>query len=196
MSQEIEIEFKNLVTQDEFEKLLKAFHIEKSYFKVQHNDYFDTPSFGLKAKGSALRIREKQGKFVLTLKEPGEIGLVETHQSLTDGQAQMGIKNGVLPQGEVLDTLCRLNISPNQLVHLGRLTTNRAEIPYNGGLLVFDHSLYGQKEDYELEFESTDAVIGEKVFLELLREFGIPKRPTQNKIQRLMNSIIDIKKKR
>jgi uncharacterized protein YjbK len=189
MTQEIEIEFKNLLTYKEFLTLKEAFHLNETDFAIQHNDYFDTPSFDLKAHGSALRIREKQGKLVLTLKEPGDIGLIETHQSLTKEKAREIIRSGELPPGEVHNAIQRFNISIKTFNHLGRLSTHRAEIPYQNGLLVLDHSLYGHTEDYELEYEVLEPVQGKRVFLELLEKFEIPVRPTENKIRRLMNAI-------
>ena len=52
MTQEIEIEFKNIVTEEEFNTLCKSFSIEG--FTKQVNHYFETPSFSLKEAGSAL----------------------------------------------------------------------------------------------------------------------------------------------
>ena len=46
MTQEIEIEFKNIVTKEEFDTLCKSFSIEA--FTKQVNHYFETPDFSLK----------------------------------------------------------------------------------------------------------------------------------------------------
>ena len=46
MTQEIEIEFKNIVTEEEFDTLCKSFSIEA--FTKQVNHYFETPGFSLK----------------------------------------------------------------------------------------------------------------------------------------------------
>ncbi|MCY7706811.1 CYTH domain-containing protein, partial [Bacillus safensis] len=40
------------------------------------------PQFDIKSQLAALRMREKNGQWVLTLKEPHEIGLLETHQTI------------------------------------------------------------------------------------------------------------------
>lgn len=60
MSETIEIEFKNLLTKVEYEKLLNAFNVKDEQIICQTNHYFDTPDFTLKDLGSALRIREKK----------------------------------------------------------------------------------------------------------------------------------------
>ena len=60
MKQEIEIEFKNIITQEEFKQLLYTFSIKDEDFITQENHYFDTETFSLKNNGCALRIRKKK----------------------------------------------------------------------------------------------------------------------------------------
>ena len=67
MTQEIEIEFKNLLTKSEFLKLSEALCMKEHDFKQQVNHYFDTKDFSLKQKISTPHPR-KDGAFVLTLK--------------------------------------------------------------------------------------------------------------------------------
>ncbi|GAM16590.1 CYTH domain-containing protein [Mesobacillus selenatarsenatis] len=184
MSQNIEIEFKNILTEEEFHFLQKYFKIEPEQFKKQINHYFDTHSFTLKDYGSALRIREKGSKFEMTLKQPAQQGLLETNQILTTGQAEEALSSGKLPEGEVKDAVENLIKDTEPLQYFGALTTVRAEVEYKDGLLVLDHSYYLNTEDYELEYEVTDETEGYKVFSELLGELKIPHRPTDNKIKR------------
>ncbi|MBC3697800.1 CYTH domain-containing protein, partial [Bacillus pumilus] len=82
MAQEIEIELKQLLMKEEFEQLKQHFQLKDSDFHTQTNYYFDTPQFDIKSQFAALRMREKNGQWVLTLKEPHEIGLLETHQTI------------------------------------------------------------------------------------------------------------------
>ena len=91
MSQELEIEFKNMLTKKEFEKIKSYYQFSSEQFVIQKNHYYDTPSFSLKEKGAALRIREKQQRFVLTLKEPAPVGLMETHQVLAEKKLPQGL---------------------------------------------------------------------------------------------------------
>jgi len=184
MSQEIEIEFKNLLTKDEYSKIKETFKIEEHDFFEQENHYFDTPEFSLKALGAALRIRRKQNKFVMTLKEPATVGLLETHQTLSDEMAENMMKTGELVDGEVVDRLLQLNIEVNKITYFGSLSTRRAEKNYQNGLIVLDHSRYLTVEDYELEYEAKDEEIGKKVFHQLLHDLNIPIRHTKNKIRR------------
>ncbi|PFA66389.1 CYTH domain-containing protein [Bacillus sp. AFS015802] len=184
MTQEIEIEFKNLVTEDEFIRLTSHFHIKEVDFISQDNHYFDTSDYRLKEKQSALRIREKNGGYTLTLKTPLNEDLLETNQTLSKQEAHSLLHEGTFPQGEVSDALESLSIPRASLQHFGTLSTSRAEIDYRDGLLVFDKSSYLQKEDYELEYEVKERTSGEAIFLELLKEHHIPLRKTENKIKR------------
>ena len=184
MSQNIEIEFKNMLTKEEFQLLTIQFEIDPEQFKKQINHYFDTNSFTLKEKGSALRIREKGSSFEMTLKQPAQQGLLETNQTLTADQAEEALSTGRLPEGEVKDAVEGLIIDTASLQYFGSLTTIRAEIEYKEGLLVLDHSYYLNTEDYELEYEVTNESEGYEVFSKLLEELKIPLRSTDNKIKR------------
>ncbi|WNB90593.1 CYTH domain-containing protein [Bacillus sp. NEB1478] len=184
MAQEIEIEFKNILTYDEFLRLLDKFSVKKSAFTEQTNFYFDTPDFHLKAHKSALRIRLKNNSYTLTLKQQYEEHILETHQKLSEEIFTSLIKGGKLPAGEVNAVLENLHIPLNEIRHLGELTTHRAEVSYEMGLLVLDKNHYLGKIDYELEYESTDYKRGKEVFLELLQANNIPARATESKIHR------------
>ncbi|MFD2679717.1 CYTH domain-containing protein [Bacillus seohaeanensis] len=188
MSQEIEIEFKNLLTKEEYFSLLNYFKIDESLFTFQENHYFDTNNFALKDRQSALRIRSKQDTYTLTLKTPLEEGLLETNQTLQKEEAEALLNDGVFPFGEVNNTLQSLGIPTKQLHYFGTLTTKRAEIEYKNGLLVFDASFYMNVEDYELEYEVKDYDAGQKRFLSLLEERNIPTRKTENKVKRFYNA--------
>lgn len=185
MSQNIEIEFKNLLTKEEFYKLQDFFHIDEKDFAKQVNYYFDTPDFLLKEKHSALRIREKKDRFQLTLKQPNDIGLLETNQDLTNEEAQQLITSGVFPKGSVRTILSDLQIDIDSLTNFGTLTTIRAETEYKGGLIVLDHSYYLNSNDYELEYEVSNIDSGKYIFEQLLKTQQIPVRKTHNKIIRL-----------
>jgi uncharacterized protein YjbK len=184
MSETIEIEFKNLLKKVEYETLLKAFQVEEKAAFIQTNHYFDTPEFTLKDKGSALRIREKYNSFEMTLKQPADIGLLETTQVLSANDFQLAIEYHEFPKGIVQDRLEQLKVIVNNIEYFGSLTTRRVEFPYKNGLLVLDHSHYLDTEDYEIEYEVEDFQQGQIVFQELLKQYEIPIRITPNKIAR------------
>jgi uncharacterized protein YjbK len=184
MAQTIEIEFKNLLTKSEYEMLLKKFNLTKSQVITQENHYFDTVEFSLKEKRSALRIREKKNHFEMTLKQPANIGLLETTQILSKDEATKAIQFGMLPSGIIQDLIVELKIPFERLEYFGSLLTKRIEFSYKNGLLVLDHSSYLNKDDYELEYEVENYQTGQQIFRDLLKQFSIPERKTENKIQR------------
>jgi uncharacterized protein YjbK len=185
MTQEIEIEYKNLLTKQEFDRLTDFFGFTKDAFKLQENHYFDTPDFQLKASGAALRIRFKHGNYVLTLKEPAEIGLLETHQQLNKEEAEgLLYSDERLVEGAITKQLQNLGVNSDNLRFFGTLSTSRAEKNTVEGLIVLDHSRYLNKEDYEIEVEVTNAEEGYRSFQNLLASHQIPVRKTPNKIKR------------
>lgn len=186
MKQEIEIEFKNLLRKEEFNNLVTTFHLENSFIS-QTNHYFDTPTFSLKDANSALRIREKNSTFTMTLKQPNDIGLLETHEKISEELANNIMISGYVFPESIITQLQTLQINVEELEYFGSLTTNRAEIPYKDGLLVLDHSTYHGVEDYEVEYEVADEEIGKQNFLSLLKENKIEIKKTDNKIKRFFN---------
>ncbi|ANC76663.1 hypothetical protein ABE65_007560 [Fictibacillus phosphorivorans] len=187
MSQEIEIEFKNLLTQLEFLRLIDEFDVKQEAFHKQTNYYFDTQQFDLKHHRSALRVRTKNNGNTLTLKQKLDKHILETHQTVSE-EIFEGLLNGdPLPSGEVSDQIKKMNIDVKEITYLGELTTFRAEFPYKDGLLVLDENHYLGKIDYEIEYESADYISGLNNFNELLTIKQIPVRDTESKIARFFN---------
>jgi uncharacterized protein YjbK len=184
MSQNLEIEFKNMINEDEFNQLKTYLSLSDKDFILQQNDYFDTRGFALKQLGCALRIRKKLGLFEFTLKEPQPIGLLETNEALSNEQVSKLLQNQEFPKGSISQRIHDLNIDSNSIVYFGTLQTLRAEVPYQGGLLVLDKSSYLGKTDYELEYEVEDPISGEQHFLQLLKKHAIPIRKSENKVAR------------
>lgn len=184
MSQNIEIEFKNILTKEEYERLLKEFNIDNMQIFSQENHYFDSADFALKSLGSALRIRKKPNGWEMTLKQPADVGLLETNQDITEQDALQAIQYNKLPEGKIQQLIEDNGIPYSKLEYFGSLTTKRVEVEYNQGLLVLDHSIYLNKQDYELEFEANEEQHGRESFMLLLKKFNIPVRHTKNKILR------------
>ncbi|WP_376768280.1 CYTH domain-containing protein [Litoribacterium kuwaitense] len=123
----------------------------------------------------------------MTFKEPhpSNEGRLETHIPLNSQSAQDLIATGnVAAIKDLVEHLRSRDYSIDQLCWLGSITTHRAEVKLSSGLLVFDHSIYAQTEDWELEFETKTVQRGEKDFKALLHSHQIPRRPAANKIER------------
>src|SRR5690625_3099304 len=96
MAQEIEIEYKVLLTKKEFEKIASSLPFSANSV-TQVNHYFETNQFNFKKQQSALRIREKNNKYTLTLKQPHEEGILETHDQLTEEEYNHWINGNPTP---------------------------------------------------------------------------------------------------
>ncbi|RWZ55135.1 CYTH domain-containing protein [Halobacillus fulvus] len=184
MAQEIEIEFKNLLTENEYRKIYHFLPFKSVELVEQTNYYFETEDLSLKQQGAALRIRHKNGRWTLTLKQPHPEGLLETHDHLTEEEANLWIQSKFVEKAETAKQLAELNVRLNDLRYLGSLTTRRKELEYKGATIVLDHSLYYDQEDYELEVEAPSKPVGETVIREILEACDIPDRVTDNKIKR------------
>ncbi|GEN56797.1 CYTH domain-containing protein [Halolactibacillus alkaliphilus] len=182
--QELEIERKNLLTKKEYDLLVKELGLAEVTPVTQVNHYFETPDFQLKAHGAALRIREKNKTFTLTLKQPQGDALLETHATLTHQEATHLIENQGQLKKPIIDALESLGVDLTQLTFGGTLKTHRLEIKQDHVLLVLDESHYLTYIDYELEIEGPTVAITEERLENLLSHFSISKKPTPNKIAR------------
>lgn len=178
-----------MITKEEYKRLIAAFNIANEQIFTQENFYFDTPDFALKNLGSALRIRKKDKTYEMTLKQPADIGLLETNQTINADDTSAALDNSGLPYGKVQQCIEEKNIPFSKLKYLGSLKTNRVEFEYMNGLLVLDHSTYLNTEDYEVEYEVKDYQEGQEIFRTFLSQFNIPERKTKNKIHRLYSQL-------
>ncbi|MBC1365660.1 CYTH domain-containing protein [Listeria innocua] len=189
MVKELEIEFRNLLTKEEYDRLIEDFRIKEDDFFEQTNFYLDTVDFGLKERNSALRIRKLETQYQLTLKTPEARGLMETTQILAADQATAITDGANIPVGPVRDTLKEIGINHEDLQVFGSLKTIRAEKDYKKGLLVFDKNFYGSISDFDLEYEVSDYDKGKEIFDKLLKEYQITNHPAENKVARFYNHV-------
>ena len=178
-----EIEFKQLLTQSQYQSIYKTYFQDVGTFS-QTNYYIDTPQFDLKANQSALRIRVKDDYNEMTLKIPAEVGLMEYNfETRVVPELNKSITTQMLP-AEIIEQLEKMAFDLNKLVILGALTTDRLEKEVNGNLLVLDKSRYLAFEDFELEFEVDDYDEGFKQFKNILEQFNMQHEIPDNKVQR------------
>lgn len=194
MSQEIEIEFKNVLTKEQYDYLLKQFNVDDKMIVRQTNHYFDTPQMSLKSLSSGLRIRETKDKIVCTLKEKTAENIhLETTDEITRQQADLMLDGENFFAPNVKERLIHLTIPVEQLHVFGSLTTDRVELDFKGGTIVFDHSFYLQQDDYEVEYETSNEIEGNKIFDDFLKEHQIEKQIADKKIARFMKALKDKK---
>ena len=192
MMQELEIERKNLLTKDEYNRLITGLSLTEVTPENQRNHYFETADFQLKQVGSALRIREKNGAYVLTLKEPQGDGLLETHEPLTKEEAHQLIANNGVIKPTIATRIKALGVSVEALMFGGTLETNRIEVNQDDVLVVLDESHYLGHVDYELEVEGPSLKVTEARLAALLARFSITKKDTPNKIARFYSALNNV----
>lgn len=189
MSEQLEIEFKNMLTASEYQKLLLYFQAKEKSFFFQENHYYDTIHEDLKHLRCGLRIRIMPNSAELTLKTPLGDHLLETTDPLSLKTAKELIsKNSILQTGAVAKKLQSLKVDPDSVQLIGSLKTKRFEKETKDGLFVLDHSFYGEQTDFELEFETHDADSGEQIFNRFLEVHHLMKRPSKNKIVRMLEA--------
>lgn len=185
--QELEIEFKNLLTKEEFYHLLASYPFPPDG-ETQINYYFETKDKSLQRQLAALRIREKNNQYKLTLKEQLEDAVLETHDQLTREEAHTWLQGKIIPKPNITKQLMKMNIDQEKLEYFGSLTTKRRELKLNNVLLVLDISTYNGHKDYELELEAQSKIVGLNHFHSLLNKHHIPQRKTQTKIERFFST--------
>lgn len=173
-----EIEFKSMLTEEEYTRILDAFPFTTYR---QKNEYLDTIDYQFSQQKKGCRIRTKNSTFELTIKTP--ITQDETEEQnwiLTDDQYHQ------FRQTRDLSHINPLFSQP--LITIGTVETIRSEAAYKSGVLMIDHSIYEFHEDYEVEFEVTDPKQGKAEFEHFLHEFKLPYRPAEKKLVRMKTS--------
>lgn len=187
MTKDLEIEFKTLLTKEEYVKLCTKFQDCKR--NLQINYYFDTSRFTLKATDIGLRIRMMdKDKYIITLKKKKGYALQEFNETIDNATFEEILKTGIIPVPEIQNELNDI-IKGQLLVNYMSLSTYRISLPYKKGYLAIDKCKYVNKVDYELEYEAQTYEAGKREFIEIIREFGIAYKKSQPKIKRAYNAL-------
>ena len=176
---EKEIEFKTLITKEQYESLINEFDLKDNVF-CQINHYFDTNESKLHDEKIVLRIRQKGDNFKLTKKEKGVIGNDESHIFLTKEKAIDYISNGF--DADIINL-------PYQVKKVAELTTYRSSTFYKHGKLFFDRSEYYGHIDYEIEYEAEHDEEGKNDFIKFMEEHNIEYKESPKKSVRAYNAL-------
>lgn len=183
MKQEIEIEYKMLLSLDSFNTILKTLPFPNKPIQ-QTNYYFETTEHTLQENNCALRIRKIESDFVVTLKEPHPEGILETHDVISEADVKQALENKGLLAPNCEKQLAQKNIKLSDVNYVGELQTERYEFKKDTLIYVLDKSHYNGLTDYELEIEAQDHKTGREALDTLIRRFDIKRVPTSNKIKR------------
>lgn len=166
----IENEFKIMLTEEQYKKVLGLYDFETV---VQTNHYFDTDDLQMSARHITVRVRELDGKFFLQVKLPTSVNFSRVELSAElDGLPDsisaedfetLFSKSADAPDGERFPEVKRL----------GELTTTRSIYKFDGGEIDLDRSEYFGKTDYEAEIEFTNEIAARAVLAELSGKIGV-----------------------
>ena len=160
-----EYEIKFMLSKEQYEKLSGIFPDSERRTFTQTNYYYDTLCLDMRKNNTTVRVREKNGKFKVTIKE---------HNGEYNSE-----------KSTYVDCLPRTLQSGNKELQLwGELCTQRTEIVIcEGIMLMLDYNKYLDTEDYEMELEYVPE-FKEKangIILELQSILGYNKVPTLSK---------------
>ena len=189
---EIEKEFKNLLTKEQYEAIADDYQSVFTKDVTQTNSYYDYEGL-LQQNKMALRIRIVEGKETgeITLKIPqSSLEVLEYTEVLPVDilNAYNHDKQFALPTS-LQETLENKGITLQTVNQTALLTTHRLE----GALsenewLVLDESHYNGKVDYETEMEVRSLELGEPVFLGILANYNIVRCQAESKIKRALST--------
>ncbi len=180
---ELEIEFKNLLSENEYSTLYDTF-FETVPGQSLVNYYIDTPDLDLRRHTLLLRVRLDRGKQIMTLKAPTVKGVLEFHAEVDyDLDSMKHIGQSEIPD-VIIHELEKRHISIGDLTIYGSLATERYETEYKDGLLVLDKCSYLDTTDFEVEYEVSDYDKGETIFNRLMAEHDIARRDEVTKSER------------
>ncbi|GCF94027.1 CYTH domain-containing protein [Enterococcus florum] len=196
MSKNIEIEYKTMLTEEEFFYLMEHFQISAESFIIQTNLYFDTKDFRLKSLGMGLRIRYFKTRAEATLKVPQAKGLLEITDDVPLSEVDLAKRSESFTHfaEKVLSYLAEQEIYIKDLRLIGDLVTKRAELTIEAGKLALDENWYTDHHDFELELEVQETGKRFDDFLSLLNQLAISYRPAKNKIVRAISARKHIEK--
>lgn len=181
MINHVETEYKLLVSKEEFEKL-SALYPNKTFIQ-QINTYYDTKDMQLRNMKCAMRIREKDNKFLFTLKTPDPNGHLEHECYVNQNHSD------VFNEPDIKKLLIELGIS-KEIVMITNLKTQRAVINTGYAELCFDINEYNGCIDYEIEYEETVKHNGINEFNKILARVGLHyKSNCKSKIARAMECL-------
>ena len=189
---EIEKEFKNLLTKEQYDALVNDYKEVFTKDVTQTNSYYDYEGL-LQEHKMALRIRIVEGKETgeITLKIPqSSLEVLEYTEVLPVEilNAYNHDKQFTLPTS-LQEKLEYTGITIQTVNQTALLTTHRLE----GALsenewLVLDESHYNGKVDFEMEMEVRSLELCEPVFLGILAKYNIVRCQAESKIKRALST--------
>ncbi len=181
MNNNIEKEYKILITKEQFETLYNSYG--NPPFRLQENVYYDTADFNIRRTKGSMRIRDVNNEHIFTLKIHSPNGLLEYEKNVSSNSIDS------LNDEEIISLFNKYDIhGPFQ--RITSLKTQRAIIYTEYAELCFDISSYNGITDYEIEYEYKKDHDGLTVFKDILSKINVVYTSNcTSKVQRAMNSL-------
>ena len=172
MEAHIELEYKVMISEEIYLKMLDFYQLEP----VKQVNYY----YNANKPYHAMRIREKEGKYIFTLK---------VRENNYHKEYEFEIKENNIDDPKIQSLLKEFDITSVQ--YIGKMSTYRATKEFEHGELCIDKSLYLGETDYEIEYELKDAKFDDfKTFEGILKENGLKYQPSKNyKFKRFLNAL-------
>lgn len=185
MEKNKEIEYKILVSKETFTQICQFYPKHHTYTQV--NYYLTSPQ--LAQKRYALRIREKNGTYEMTLKIPQGFAKMEHNEMITKAEFEK-IEKGEMIDNEITRLLTNQGFDLSQIKQEYALKTIRHDIPLEYGMLSMDENFYNGHHDYEFEFEVNDEKQGALQFEALCDRFHLTYQGNcDSKIKRVLSTL-------
>lgn len=183
MKEQLEIEFKNLLSVEEYNKIYNYYNLSKQKTINNANYYYDNHDELLKQNNAALRIRHTDTKKEMTLKIKGLESNIEINVPINFSNILEVLNVGSLD--EAITSKLRVFGIEKELFLFQKIVTKRKELELDTGLLVLDKNYFlNDVVDYELEFEVANFELGQSDFQNILNSLDIAKKPALPKIAR------------
>ncbi len=184
--EEIEIEFKNKLTREEYEELKRMFDYREV---VQKSIYLDTSDISLLRNKIALRIRSTNELNKLTIKHQFDNYIKEISDVISDDEVKQIIISGIIHSEIISDYLSKYDLVNKGYQITATFETKRSYAILEDCKIFLDQTTFENNEvDYELEIEYDDYEKGLVNFHQFLTEHGISSSKTEHKISRAIRN--------
>ena len=165
MIQNIEKEYKVLLTEFQYQQLVSL--LSPNQPVKQTNYYYDTVDHQIQNKKGAMRIREKDGKYIFTLKiRKSDDSLFEYEKIVQANDPSVFFDN------DIIQLLNKYGLS-GPFQQIGYMTTYRSLCIRENAEICLDRNIYKNKTDYEIEYEYKKEHDGLSIFEAILHKVGL-----------------------
>lgn len=197
MVEEKEIEFKTLLTKQQYLYFLNYFSSKNHQIFWQYNYYYDTINSWFSNRKATLRVRvyeEDMKPAVWTVK----YALTDTisqefHYEMTELEVQSILKKDRVCLPKALVTWLKQwdpSFEEASVICMGQLATKRCHVFCESMDIMLDLNEYVGIRDYELEIEVNDIVQGKKDVALFYEQHNLEYIPAESKIKRMIHAQI------